>query len=284
VIYSEPTVLARDLTADSRGVVTWTGRLPAGLTGEHTLTLQGSVSRGAVIQIAALEIGQCEIGDASFSWGYKESFRAYLDSSIAHGAWTTADGAEYRTPLFHFANGTGSFDATTMTGRVQFPGSITFTAHDGVLNTTFSNPAFTFIDADTASLSLDVDGDTREGDTVNTPGVEFVTLDMSAATISRDGNVVTLADIPTVLTEAGHTAFGTYPAGEEFDPVTITITTAEDCAELASPAKPDDAVDPEATSDGSGVDLAWLWWVIGGVLMAAIIAALIVVLRRRGAA
>ncbi|WP_167052452.1 HtaA domain-containing protein [Salinibacterium sp. ZJ77] len=285
VIYSEPTILSRTLTADANGVATWTGRLPAGLTGEHTLTFQGSVNRGVVLDIQALEIGTCTIESASFEWGFKESFRSYLDSSIAHGSWSTADGAVYETPLFRFAGGEGTYDAETASGRIQFPGSINFTAHEGVLDTTFSNPVFTFIDDETMSLSLDVDGDTREGEAVSSKGVEFVTLDLSAATVTTDGAVVTIADIPTVLTAAGHEAFGTYPAGEDFDPITITITTAEDCAAAIAEPEATDGAEPAApVSDDSGADLAWLWWVIGGVLLAAIIVALIVARRRRNEA
>ncbi len=283
VIYSEPTVLSRTLQADANGVATWTGRLPAGLTGEHTLTFQGSVNRGAVLDIAALEIGTCTIQDAAFEWGFKESFRAYLDSSIAHGSWTVSDGAEYETPLFRFANGTGSYDAAAQTGRIAFPGAIRFTAHEGVLDTVFSNPTFTFIDAGTAVLALDVDGDTREGDHVTAEGVEFLELDLSAATTAVDGGVVTISGIATTLTEAGNESFGTYPAGEEFDPITITITTADDCAAAIAEPEPTAGapVDGEEASDASGADLTWMWWLIGAVVLLAAIIAIIVAVRRK---
>lgn len=57
VMYSEPTVLDQNAKADENGVVRWLGKLPAGLTGTHTLTLQGSQNVGMVVEIAeSLEI------------------------------------------------------------------------------------------------------------------------------------------------------------------------------------------------------------------------------------
>ena len=61
VIYSSrrcsPTTRRRTPRASSR----WTGALPTGLTGEHTLTFQGSVDRGIVLDIAAAEDVGCPV-------------------------------------------------------------------------------------------------------------------------------------------------------------------------------------------------------------------------------
>lgn len=54
VLYSEPTVLDTNAKADANGVVRWIGTLPEGLTGAHTLTLQGSVNAGTPITIQTL--------------------------------------------------------------------------------------------------------------------------------------------------------------------------------------------------------------------------------------
>jgi hypothetical protein len=55
VLYSEPTVLDTRAKADANGVVRWIGLLPEGLTGTHTITLQGSINVGQVITIAAAD-------------------------------------------------------------------------------------------------------------------------------------------------------------------------------------------------------------------------------------
>ncbi|NLB47854.1 MAG: hypothetical protein GX814_09010 [Microbacteriaceae bacterium] len=55
VIYSEPTVLDTNAKADANGVVRWIGTLPEGLTGKHTITMQGSINVGQEITIVAAD-------------------------------------------------------------------------------------------------------------------------------------------------------------------------------------------------------------------------------------
>ncbi|MBO1900638.1 HtaA domain-containing protein [Leucobacter weissii] len=51
VLYSQPVLLDDEASADENGVVRWTGTLPEDAIGTHTITLQGSVNAGAVIEI-----------------------------------------------------------------------------------------------------------------------------------------------------------------------------------------------------------------------------------------
>ena len=73
VMYSEPTVLDTNAGADANGVVRWIGTLPEDLTGEHTITLQGSINVGKVITIAAAEpvkktaVNTAEVEDAQIT-------------------------------------------------------------------------------------------------------------------------------------------------------------------------------------------------------------------------
>jgi hypothetical protein len=73
VMYSEPTVLDTNAGADANGVVRWIGTLPEDLTGEHTITLQGSINVGKVITIAAAEpvkktaVNTAEVEDAQIA-------------------------------------------------------------------------------------------------------------------------------------------------------------------------------------------------------------------------
>lgn len=271
VIYSDPTVLARDVTADANGVVTWTGRLPLGLTGKHTLTVQGSADRGIELDIPARAqaVQGCEVTAAQLDWGFKESFRSYISGSIANGQWTVADGATYETPLFGWSGGTGGYDTGTGAGSVSFAGSITFTGHGGVLTTTVANPRIEFVDESTASLLLDVSGTTQDGTAVSATAVEFATLDLSGASTLQDG-VLSIVDAPAVLAAPGADAFGTYPAGESLDPVSLTVTLDDACA---TPAP----VTPTAAQSGGGVevasaggpDLGWLIWAIAAVVLLA---------------
>lgn len=274
VVYSDPTVLATDLTADAAGAVSWTGKLPAGLTGEHTFTFQGSVDRGIVLDIAAADVVGCTVEDAELGWGFKESFRAYIDGSIANGEWTTADGATYATPAFGWT-GTGGYDADTGDADLAFTGSVRFTGHGGVLDTTIAHPRVV-IDGDRAVLLLDISGTTQDGTPVSTRGVEFADLDITSAKQGGGGVVVALTGIPAVLTDAGAAAFGTYPAGEALDPVDLTITVDPACVE------PMAAVTAVETGTPVNASAASPWpWIIGAMFAALMIAIAIVILTRR---
>ncbi|UYN83427.1 MAG: HtaA domain-containing protein [Microcella sp.] len=282
VIYSEPLVLSQSVTADASGVATWTGTLPADLVGVHTLTLQGSVDRGIVVTIRELAqtvslAGSCLVSDAELEWGFKEAFRAYISGSIANGEWQLLEGAEYETPSFAFG-GAGAINPRTGEGQFDFTGGIRFTGHGGILDTTVSNPRVVMIDGDTAQLVLDVIGTTQDGVAVEAEGVVFGDIDLSAAARSADDGVLTITGAPVTLTATGADAFGTYPAGEEFDPITITGTLADDCGDelVASPE-----AEAPATSDGA---IEWWVWALLIAAVLAVITVVIVMLRRRAAA
>ncbi|MFT4284755.1 MAG: HtaA domain-containing protein [Protaetiibacter sp.] len=289
VVYSEPIVLETDLTADASGRATWTGILPAELEpGEHTLTFQGSVNRGIVLDVKqAVAFEGCTVEDATLDWGFKESFRAYIDGSIANGEWTVSDGASYETPLFGWSDGTGVYDIDTARGQVDFTGAIRFTGHDGLLDTTVANPRLQFVDADTAYLLLDVAGVTMEdalaGDTepVVVTAVPFVKLDLGggAVELSADGTTLTGTEVPTAITAQGYAAFPNYEAGTAFDPVSFTVTVGSDCT-TAIPATTDEEPTTDAVAS-LGPDLAWLWWALAAVLLAAVVATVVVLLVRR---
>jgi len=168
----------------------------------------------------------CDIRDATLTWGFKESFRAYIDGDIANGEWTTSDGATYETPEFSWSGGTGRYNSDTGSGFVQFSGSVRFTGHDGLLDTTFSNPVVT-LSADAGTLILDVVGPSMDGAQVDAEDVPFVELlDLELA---GEDALVTV-DAGTVLTEDGEAAFPDYQAGTEFDPVALNMPTSGECA------------------------------------------------------
>jgi hypothetical protein len=274
VIYSDPMVLATDETADADGVVSWTGKLPVALTGTHTFTFQGSIDAGIVIDIAPAETVGCPVQSAELDWGFKESFRAYIDGSIANGEWTTADGATYETPLFSWAGGTGGYDAETGDADLAFAGSVRFTGHGGVLDTTVANPRIV-IDGDRAVLLLDISGTTQDGEPVSSTGVEFAELDLAQAEAGGGGDLVSFAGIPATLTAAGAAAFGTYETGTAFDPVDLRITIDPACIEPAA------AVDERDAEVEVASAVSPLPWIIGAILIALAIAVAAVIVTRR---
>jgi Htaa len=65
----------------------------------------------------------------------------------------------------------------------------------------------------------------------------FLTGDPALAAWSAEGGTLRLEGVPLTLTPEGAEAFGTYPAGEAFDPLTLELQTTEACAEAAVAAR-----------------------------------------------
>ncbi|MEZ3161394.1 HtaA domain-containing protein [Microbacterium sp. BWT-B31] len=287
VVYSTPIVLGT-AKADASGTVTWTGSVPATLEdGEHTLTFQGSVDRGirfTLARAAALAAASCVVDGARLDWGFKESFRAYIEG-IAAGGWEL-DGVEYVYPEYVWTGGTGSVDDGTRTGLVTYGGSIRFTGHDGALDTTLSH-ARVELAGSTGYLVFDVTGTTQAGQAVQSAGVRFA--EFALPDLEATGEGIVLDALPATLTAAGATAFGTYPAGEELDAVSAVLPLGDACDTLATVADEPtaEAAETEAVTAISAVAPgapAWPWIAGGAVLLAAIgAAAWIVVARRRRA-
>jgi len=235
----------------------------------------------------------CTVTDATVTWGFKETFRSYISGTIARGQWETTGGASYATPVFTWTGGTGTYDASTATGEVGLPGGIRFTGHGDLLDTTVSDPAIVFTGPGTAQLLFDVSGTLMEDalagvdNPLDLQRVPFVDIDLSAATVLEQDGALTLTatDAPTVMTAQGFEAFGNYPAGSAFDPLTLVLTAECAAAEEvpAATATPEPTETPELIAapvqdDGAG----WVPWVLGGVVAAGL-AGLIVWLTRRRA-
>lgn len=201
----------------------------------------------------------CQLTDARLTWGFKESFRAYVTGSIADGEWTTSGDAGYRTPSFSWANGSGAVDPASGAGRVAFSGAVRFTGHRGAMDTTIANPAVRLDSATRAVLVLDVSGVSMDeamaggSERTTSTAVEFVELDLAAGTVTRADAAVTVTGIPAILTAAGQAAFSNYTAGTAFDPVSLTYTEAAGCGASATPT-------PTAVSATDvGAVPGWVW-------------------------
>lgn len=288
VVYSTP-ILLDTVTADAEGVATWSGSLPATLEdGEHTLTFQGSTARGIVFTLdraaSTAALGACVVDGASLNWGFKESFRTYIEG-IAAGGWELTD-VVYDYPDYVWSPGAGSLDVDSATGLVTYGGTIEFTGHDGALDTTLANARLELA-GDTGYLVFDVSGTTQGGDAVEQTGVRFA--EFALPELSVTDSAIVLDAVPSTLTEAGAAAFGTYAAGEALDPISAVIPVEAECGEaVAAPTDEDEAVAAPVTTtaavDESG---APLWpWAIGGLVLVAAVAVVtgVVIGRRRKAA
>ncbi len=213
----------------------------------------------------------CDIESAELTWGFKESFRAYIDGSIANGEWTVADGATYDTPAFGWSGGAGSLNPVDLAGDLAFSGSVRFTGHGGVLDTTIAKPVIRFESADRATLLLDVSGPTMAGDPFSAVAVPFVEIDLTGVgVVTRQGDTVLIDGAPTTLTTAGSDAFPNYEAGTEFDPMTVAFVVGDDCEFALADGLIGDAT-PFYT----------LVAIIAALLLAAVAVVGIIVVRRR---
>ncbi len=213
----------------------------------------------------------CIVRDATLHWGFKESFRAYIESDIANGEWTTSRGATYETPEFTWSHGRGRYDPEAGDASVQFLGTVRFTGHDGLLDTTIADPTVS-ITSEGAFLLLDVSGPSMEGEQIDAQDVSFVELpgvEMSG----EDARVNLVSD--SVLTVDGEGAFPDYQAGTEFDPLKVALEL-DNCSLISFTAD-----DPSSKSPPA-------WVVAGAVLgslaiIAGVVVAIVLATRRRRA-
>jgi len=195
---------------------------------------------------AAVSEDSCEIVEAGATWGFKESFRAYISSSIAEGEWLVSGDVGYDTPDFVLTSGSGFLAPDLTSGDLSFSGAIEFLGHGGILDTTLGNPSLTMTGTGEAILTLDVTGDTMEELRVDLERVPFATVGWSESDVTLDSASGSweVREAALTLTREGAEAFGTYPAGEVLDPLSWKITTTPGCLEQRG--------------------LAW-GWILGGV-------------------
>lgn len=245
---------------------------------------------------------------STLTWGFKESFRSYISGTIANGDWSVSDGASYETPEFTWTGASGVIDADTVTGEIAFEGAVHFNGHGGILESTIENPVLRFDGPDQAVLLLDITSlsmeDALAGNTdavLEVTAVPFVSLSLADGefSVSDDGSAIIGVGIPTAITEEGFEAFGNYPAGTEFDPISFDITLVpaaapEPSEEPSTEPTPDETDEPgasptdeptptETASDTDSSDGApnWPLIIFGGVL--GTIAGVILVIRNKRA-
>ena len=262
------------------------GAAPTGSTGTVAAASVTTAETASVPDAAPLAtaIGGCTVADATLNWGFKETFRSYIEG-IAGGGWELS-GVEYAFPEYVWAAGSGAVDVAAGTGLVTYGGSLRFTGHGGALDTTLGNARLELA-GDTGYIVFDVSGTTQGGSAVQQTGVRFAQFALPALE-ARDGALV-LEGLPATLTDAGAAAFGTYPAGEQLDPVSAVIPVDATCGTPVAVTGGEaaaSAAGPAATTTAADVSSAPVWpWAVGGIaLVLAVGAAVWVVAARRRAA
>jgi len=234
---------------------------------------------------------ECAVTGGTLTWGIKESFRAYISSSIANGEWKASDGASYQTPEFTFGAGHGSYDSANGTGSVSFDGAVRFTGHEGVLNLTFANPTVEFDGSGGARLLLDATSNDQQGKlAIDEKQVPVGKID-AAPDASGDGtelSALELQNAEVTLTAEGAKAFaGFYPTGDALDPITLSVQLTP-CAAGAKPSpQPSETPQPgESVGEGnpapSAPGIPWLPIGLGaGALVVIAVASTLLVTGRK---
>lgn len=267
--------------------------LTLGLAGTVVALAAAVPALGVSSASAATTTPGCTVAEATLTWGFKESFRSYISGSIAKGSWTTADGATYTTPSFGWSGGSGTTDVSGA-GTVGWTGSVRFTGHGGILDTTIADPTIEVTGPTSAMLHLDVRGTTQDGAAIDELDVPFATLDLTAHPVDPAAGTVVLDAAAATLTQEGATAFGTYPAGTALDPVSASIpvscadpTPTPSATPVPAVVAPTSTVSPAAVSTDHGPGGAGTALGIGigaAASAAAAGATAFVVVRRRRAA
>lgn len=160
-----------------------------------------------------------KVANADLGWGVRDSFRNYIRGGIANGSWDL-NGTTYSNNAFQWAKGTGSFKDGK--GSISFTGSVHFTGHHGILDTTISNPRLE-INGKTAVLYATMVGNDMDGKSHNYGEVALLNVDVSGLQVT--GDKISISGAGTTITAEGAKAFaGFYEAGKDMAPLSFSAS------------------------------------------------------------
>lgn len=220
------------------------------------------------------------IKSANLGWGVRDSFRNYVRGGIANGSWEL-DGTSYSSDAFNWSNGTGTFKGGK--GSISFSGSVRFTGHHGILDTTIANPRLE-INGNSGTLYATMNSNDPSGKATNYGEVALLKVDLSGLQSSSDA--VSVNGAATTLTTEGAKAFaGFYDAGKDMAPLSFSAaingakTTTKTVSETVYEGEGCDPVTgkPLASTGASGVEGT----LVAGFIAVAAGAGTVVYTRRR---
>lgn len=220
------------------------------------------------------------VKSANLGWGVRDSFRNYVRGGIANGSWEL-NGTTYSSDAFNWSNGTGTFKGGK--GSISFSGSVRFTGHHGILDTTIANPRLE-INGNSGTLYATMNSNDPSGKATNYGEVALLKVDLSGLQSSADA--VSVNGAATTLTAEGAKAFaGFYDAGKDMAPLSFSAaingakTTTKTVSETVYEGEGCDPVTgkPLASTGASGVEGT----LVAGFIAVAAGAGTVVYTRRR---
>lgn len=220
------------------------------------------------------------IKSANLGWGVRDSFRNYVRGGIANGSWEL-NGTSYSSDAFNWSNGTGTFKGGK--GSISFSGSVRFTGHHGILDTTIANPRLE-INGNSGTLYATMNSNDSSGKATNYGEVALLKVDLSG--LQSSAEAVSVNGAATTLTAEGAKAFaGFYEAGKDMAPLSFSAaingakTTTKTVTETVYEGEGCDPVTgkPLASTGASGVEGT----LVAGFIAVAAGAGTVVYTRRR---
>lgn len=220
------------------------------------------------------------VKSANLGWGVRDSFRNYVRGGIANGSWEL-NGTSYSSDVFNWSNGTGTFKDGK--GSISFSGSVRFTGHHGILDTTIANPRLE-INGNSGTLYATMTSNDPSGKATNYGELALLKVDLSGLQSSSDA--VSVNGAATTLTAEGAKAFaGFYDAGKDMAPLSFSAaingakTTTKTVSETVYEGEGCDPVTgkPLASTGASGVEGT----LVAGFIAVAAGAGTVVYTRRR---
>lgn len=190
---------------------------------------------------------EANITGGSLTWGFKTSFRAYINTGNGNPPIAVSDGATINADgIFTFPSTGGTYDADSGTTNAKYGGKVVFSYPAHMFAITLANPTVV-ISGGTATLKADVELNTGASP-VSVQQANIATL---SGTPTSSGSTVTGSNFGATLTAEGATAFnGFYSAGESLDPLSFTFTTGSGGG--GTPAGPAVTVTPASGLDPAG--------------------------------
>lgn len=246
---------------DITGPVAGRGETPTSPNGSA-----GGGGQGQDVPAATAAVGgaseKCvarRVTGGSLTWGVKESFRSYVQGTIAKGSFSGG--------TFSATGGAVNPDASGI-GRANFSGAFSATGHGGKLNFALSNPSIQITGPTTAVLHAQVKATNAKGESAVDSTVAFANLSFGRAAVQ--GSTLSVSGASATLTGSGAQAFaGFYEAGTALDPVSFSVA-------LGDEVPCDSSTDPKAASlpttgadlDASAAALAALTLLAGAAVLA----------------
>ncbi|MBC9943740.1 HtaA domain-containing protein [Leucobacter sp. cx-328] len=174
------------------------------------------------------EVPKPEKTKGGMQWGIKKSFTDYV---VSAGGTITLDKkgvASKNGNIFNFPQQTGGkWNAAKSTGEVRYAGSVSFSAHGGLMSLTVQDPIITVKNSKTAVMTV-ITADGKR--------IPFVNIQLGDKTTDKNG-AVTWQSAKTTMHDAAFDLFGQYDKNEQFDDITFTVGQGENI-KPTTPTKP----------------------------------------------